>query len=253
MANKPPPKIIAVTGMKGGVGKTTVAVNLAATLQARGRRVLLVDADIQQTASIWVQIARESEAPVPTLITNSAANLHQREQLPRLASQFDHVIIDGPPRLADVQQSILMVADLVLYPCGPSGPEVWALRPGLEELGRVQRAQRPDLQAAIVLNRTQQTTQSKNARESLEAALRTLQDEIGLRPVPILQSTLGFRVAQSEAMSAGQGVVLYQPGSTAAEEVDALVSEILTLKEAPHASTKARPRGPVASERRPAR
>jgi chromosome partitioning protein len=248
------PRIIACTGMKGGVGKSTVAINLAATLMERGRSVLLVDADAQQTASIWVSIAQEAKHPAPTLISNPLANLHKAEQLPRLSQQFDHTIIDGPPRLADVQVSILMVADLVLYPCGPSGPELWALRPALEEFAKVRRQFRPNLMAAIVLNRMQpHTTQTRTARRNLEQQLQQLQAELAMPEivVPILEAALVQRIPQSEALSAGLGVTTYYPDSRAAAEVNALVTEILNLKGAPHGrATETTARDPQATERR---
>lgn len=255
------PKIIACSGMKGGVGKTTICVNLAAVLLARGRKVMLVDADPQRSAATWVDIRREHKHPLPTIMTAPQADLHQPKQLPTFAPNFDQILIDGPPRLFDMQRSILMVADLVLFPCAPTAPELWALRSSLEELATVRKWQRdnraPIVGAAIVLNRTQpRTTSGRAARANLSADLDKLRAELlqaelpELGPLPILKTELALRIAHQEALCVGVGVTSYDPTSRAAAEFSALADEILAFEGADHGKHQAHPRNAAPTRRR---
>lgn len=209
---------IAVTGQKGGSGKTTVAVCLAAELTARGRRVLLADCDPQGTARTWGAVAAEAGiTPTPTVVA-LGADLWRPHQLPTLRQSFDVVVLDCPPRHADVARGALRVADLVLLPCGPSAHDVWALSESVEAV-EAAKQDRPELRAAVLLTRrVAGTTLAAGARDALSA--------LGL---PVLRAELGYRVAFQEAPAAGQGAAQYAPGSEAAAEVRALTDEVLAL------------------------
>ena len=215
--------ILALAGQKGGAGKSTVAISIAAELVARKRKVLLVDADPQGTARTWGDVASEAGHPLPTIIA-MGATMHRPDQLPRVAGGYDHVVIDCPPRHGEIQRSALMVADAVLLPCGPSAADAWALASSVE-LVTEGRALRPELAASIVITRKQvNTALSKGARDVLAQS--------GL---PVLATELGYRVAFAEALGAGQGPTTYAPKDAAAAEVRALVDELLTAERKRHA------------------
>lgn len=224
--------IIALTGQKGGVGKSTVAIALAAELLARGRKVLLVDADPQGTVRTWGDVASEAGHPLPTIVA-MGATMHRPEQLSRVAVGYDTVVIDCPPRHGEIQRSALMAADIALLPCGPSAADAWALTTSVELVADA-RALRTDLYAGILITRKQgRTALGKGARDVLAAS--------GL---PVLATEIGYRVAFAEALGAGQGVTAYAPRDLAAEEIRSLVDEVLALekshgKEAPRKSPKA--------------
>lgn len=229
-------QILALVGQKGGAGKSTLAVCLAVEAQARGERVLLCDADPQGTARVWAEAAAEAGHAAPTTIA-MGASLHRPDQLPALAAGHDLVVIDCPGRLGDVQRAALMVATRVLVPCGPSGPEVWALGATVALLEEARRL-RPELDARVVLTRVQ-------PRTSVGAAARSAVESAGL---PVLDAWCGYRVAYQEALLCGQGVTTYEPGGVAAREVRRLFNELLTTsrrKEPVRGRKEAAPRAPA--------
>ncbi len=194
-----------------------MALALASEALARGLRVLLVDADAQGTARTWGAVANEAGNPAPTVVS-MGADLHKPGQLPALAPGFDLVVIDCPPRHAEVQRAALMVADLAILPSGPSAHDAWALAESVELVKAAMRV-KPELMArGLVTRKVPGTVIGKGAREALEAA-----------GVPLLKAELGFRVAYQEAPAAGLGVAQYATGSEAAAEVRALASEVLEL------------------------
>ena len=213
------PMIIAICGQKGGAGKTTLAINLAAEFHRQGRRVLLVDCDPQGSTLTWGQVAVEMGHPSPAVVA-MGPGLHRQDQLPAMAAGFQHTVIDCPPRLGEVQRAALMVADLALLPCGPGAVDAWAV---VESIDQVKAAQdlRPTLGAAVVITR-------KAARAAISSGAREVLAAGGL---PILATELGFRVAYQEAPAAGQGVTSYAPSSAAAREVRALAKEVLKWRQ----------------------
>jgi chromosome partitioning protein len=209
--------IVALTGQKGGVGKSTTAINLAVAALGRGRKVLLVDADPQGTVRTWGDVAAEAGHDAPTVVA-MGATMHKPGQLREIAAGYDLVVVDCPPRHGDVQRSALMVADLAILPCGPSAADAWALAAGLEAISEA-RVLRDELQACIVITRKQgRTALGKGARAVLESS--------GL---PVLRTELGQRIAYQEALAAGLGVTRWAPRDGAAKEIVSLLNEIEEL------------------------
>jgi chromosome partitioning protein len=205
--------IIAIAGLKGGIGKTLVSVHLAGEALARGSRVLLADADPQRSALTWADVAAEAGQPSPTVI-GVPASLHK--QIPPLAAAHDVTIIDCPPRGDAMTRAAMMVADVVVLPTGPAPTDFWALSGSVAVVQEAQ-ALRPDLRAVLVLNRLQ-------PRQNLSASARAALEGFGL---PVLASSLGMRTAYAESLACGMSVTAHSPGSSAALEVRALYSEIL--------------------------
>jgi chromosome partitioning protein len=206
--------IIAVSGQKGGAGKSTTAVCLAMAAIDRGFTALLVDADPQGTARTWGDVATEAGRKAPSVIS-MGAQMHKPDQLPRLSGGFDWTIIDCPPRAGDVQRSALMVADLALLPCGPSAADAWGLAGSLELVAEAQ-IMRPSLLAFVLLTRVQ-------GRTALAKGARAVLTETGF---PVLRTELGYRVAFQECLAAGYGVTGYAPKDRSAQEVRALFEEL---------------------------
>jgi chromosome partitioning protein len=215
--------IVAFTGQKGGSGKSTAALAVAGEWLARGKRVLLCDADPQGTARTFAAVAAEAGHPCPAVI-GVGAGFHRAEQVPTLARGYEHTLIDCPPRHGELARSALALATVAVLPCGPSAADAWALAESVELVAEARRI-RPELRAAVLLTR-------KVARTALGEQARRVLASSGL---PILRAELGYRTAYQEALAAGLGVTRYAPRSPAAAEVRALSRELERLGAAHHA------------------
>lgn len=129
-------RTIAFVHQKGGTGKTTLAIATAMALAQTGARVLLLDADVQGTASEWASrwgdrfhvVARSQIQPI----------VH--DQVARFAPTFEWMVVDGPPTLSEMTSSILRAADRILVPVRPSLPDIWALEGLAAMLEQVKQA-----------------------------------------------------------------------------------------------------------------
>jgi len=206
--------IVALLNQKGGVGKTTLALHLAGEWARRGKRATLIDADPQGSALDWSE--QRSREGLPRLFgTIGLARDTLHREAPELACNADHVIIDGPPRVASLMRSALLASDLVLIPVQPSPFDGWASAEMLALISEA-RIYRPELAARFVLNRCGARTVI--ARETAE----TLADH----DPPLLAATVGQRVAFADTAQTGRLVGELDHDSAAAREIAALISEI---------------------------
>lgn len=165
--------ILVIGGEKGGTGKTTLAVNLAATRAKEGRAVLLVDADKQASATRWCAIRTQDELePGLTCVAiydEPAGNL--AAQVRKLAPKYDDVVIDTRGADARELRSALWVAHRLVTPIQASQFDLYTMGT-MELMVRDAMGFNPELQALAVLNRaTTHATSSETdeAREALDA------------------------------------------------------------------------------------
>jgi chromosome partitioning protein len=203
--------ILAVMNQKGGAGKTTLALNIAAAMAADKKKVLLIDADPQQTAQDWAAI--RTAAPTFQVVGMAKPVLHR--DLPKLAADYDHVVIDGAPRNYEVARSAIASADFVLIPVQPSGADFWASR---ETVTLVREASgfKETQKAAFVVSR-------KIGRTVLG---RTIQQALAGFELPILKAGTTQRVIYAEALTGGTTVIEMQPYSEASYEIKRILKEI---------------------------
>lgn len=209
--------IVALLNQKGGVGKTTLALHLAGQWAREGSHVTLVDADPQGSSLDWSQQrVREGLPRLFGTIGLARDTLHR--EVPDLARDADHVVIDGPPRVAGLMRSALLAADVVLIPAQPSPFDGWASGEMLKLIDEA-RIFRPNLIARFVLNRC--AARTIIARETAE----TLADH----EPPVLTATISQRVAFADAARTGQLVFEIDEDSPASREIAALAAEIAGL------------------------
>jgi chromosome partitioning protein len=204
--------VLGVLQQKGGVGKTTLALNLAAEFASNGLKVLLVDADPQGSSLAWSSV--RSKAPMFPVVGMPKAGLHK--DLPAIARNYDVVVIDGAPRVNDLARSAILASDFVLIPVQPSPFDVWSCA---EIAGLIQEGQqfKPSLQAAFVVNR--KIANTAIARDVLKA-FREM-------PFPVLNAFVTQRIAFAEAAAQGLAVVEVSSGGMPAQEIAALAEEVL--------------------------
>jgi chromosome partitioning protein len=200
--------IIGVLSQKGGVGKTTVALNLAAAIATSGSRVLVVDADPQGSALAWSS-AREAE-PLFPVVGMAKPTLHR--ELPNLAANYHYIVIDGAPRVNDLARSAILASNLVLIPVQPSPYDIWASSETVR-LIREARQINATLEAAFLINR--KIARSAIGRDAA-AALAQFED------IPVLEVHLSQRILYAESAAKGLTVVEVAPQGEAAREFRAL-------------------------------
>jgi len=211
--------IIALVSQKGGVAKSTLSAAIAWEMQARGLNVLVVDSDPQGTVRTTGEVAAELGVSAPSIVA-LGRDMYRPEQLPRLAQSYDHVVIDTPGRMGDVQRAALMVADLALIPIGQSAADAWASAATVDLVKEAQ-VTRPGLRVALVITRCA-------PRTVLGRGARDVAAESGL---PVLKTETSFRIAWQESLPAGLGVAQYAPKDRSAEEARGLVDELLEIGE----------------------
>ena len=253
------PKIIAVANQKGGVGKTTTAINLSAAFAEEGKRVLIVDLDPQGNASTGLGIAREQrdlttyellfedELPladviqptasrnlciIPATVDLSSADLdlvaserrsyllHDALRQPRMQDfAFDYIVIDCPPSLNLLTVNAMIAADSVLVPLQS---EFFALE-GLSQLmltiREVRQAGNPNLRIEGVL--LTMFDARNNLSQQVEQDARATLGEV------VFKTIVPRNVRVSEAPSFAKAVLDYDPSSKGAMAYRNLAREIL--------------------------
>jgi chromosome partitioning protein len=206
--------IAAFVNQKGGVGKTILALHVAGAWAARGKNVVVIDADPQGSALDWSeQRAREGLPRLFGVLGLARDTLHL--EAPEIARDVNHVLIDGSSRSAALMRSAMLAADLALVPAQPSPFDGWA---SAEMLRLLQEARtfRPRLIARFVLNRCGARTVL--TRETAEALAK--------HEPPALASRVGQRVVFADAARTGRLVSEVPRSERAAQEVAALAAEI---------------------------
>ncbi len=256
-------RVIAIASQKGGVGKTTTAINLGACLAQESRRVLLIDIDPQGNASSGLGIngndqprsiyevllgqAEPSEAILPTALANldllpagqrlsgaevelvgvMARETRLKNALARIREQYEYILVDSPPSLSLLTINALTAADSVLIPLQC---EYMALE-GLTQLIGAIRLVQDHLNAALRIEGvllTMYDSRLNLSRQVADEARKFFAERVYRTVVP-------RSVKLSEAPSFGKPIVLYDPHSSGADSYRELATEVMAMEVVDHA------------------
>ncbi len=204
--------IIAMINSKGGVGKSTLAVHLAAWWFESGLPVALLDADAQASSSTWIQ---EAVPKLPVFRFNTPDEI--LEQVAGISKRFQHLVIDGPAGLSELTRAVLLVSGLALLPCGPSVLDLRAANEAIRVVKQAQGIRNGAPKAVLVPNKLQ--ARYRLSRELVETAK-------GLS----ITTNSGLHLRQAYADAAGQGSLVWRlgPGAqTASREIQQMFEGLL--------------------------
>lgn len=188
--------ILTVGNTKGGVGKTTLAVNIAIARALEQRDVLLVDADTQRTAATFTELRTDQlGSPGYTAVALDGSAI--RTQVRQLAPKYQDIVIDAGGRDTGSLRAALTVSDVLLIPMQPRSFDLWAIEQ-MAELVSEAREINPELRALVVINAAD--PQGSDNQDAAEA----LQETPGMEVLPL---KVGRRKAFPNAAASGRAVV----------------------------------------------
>jgi len=208
---------IAIVNQKGGAGKSTIAVHLARWLQRQKKAILFVDADGQRTSSIWLE---SLEHEIPFRVLQNPDEL--LDQLPKLAKEYEWVLVDGPATLSETTRALLLWADLALIPCQPAGVDLASASDTVRLVRQAQAIRGGLPKAVLFLNKAIKGTKLK---DEAFAVLQQVQD------VELLETIIHQRQIITDSF--GQGATVFDltgtPAGTARRELDSLFKQAMEV------------------------
>jgi chromosome partitioning protein len=203
---------ISFINQKGGVGKSTLSINVAASLALSDRKVLLIDADRQATASTWVSLRNDTPFQVVSMARENMA----RDAM-KLAEDFDVTVIDGPPQAEAISRSCIVASDLVVVPIEPGGASRWSSDLTVRQMKEAQEF-KPNLKCGFVVSR-------KIGSTVLGRDTRGMAADTG---IPIFATEIEQRIAYAEALTMGKTIHEWvSAGHPAVRDIEALTEELL--------------------------
>ncbi len=228
--------IVAVANLKGGVGKSTIAVNLACALNVAGDDALVVDADTQGTSTFW---KNQGRLPVRVRAMPLEDRAGRESWLSRLLPRGDEedqsrvrqwkkdlksadasfVVVDCPPHVGLATRAAVSVADLVLVPVTGTAADVAATQPALQLIGKA-RARRSG-KAPLCLIIPSRVDRATATGKVIEAILKSFGEAIG--------PAIAQRVAYADAVAFGTWIGDHAPQSPGHQEILKLADCVRTM------------------------
>lgn len=203
--------IITFANQKGGVGKSTLATNIAYGF-SRIAETMLIDADPQGSSLDWNN-AREGESKVH-IIGLPRPNIHK--EIKKIGKGYEYIIIDTPPHSSEIVRSAMLASDLVIIPVQPSPYDIWSASETVK-LANEASVFKETLKAVFVINR-------KIVNTSIGNAVTQALSEYEL---PVLKSHICQRIGFPESASIGKSVL--EKSGSAKLEIDTLIDEIMEM------------------------
>ena len=214
-------RIVGIIQNKGGAGRSTFATNLAAHYSLK-HPTTLIDCDLPQgTSSSWFALRQAASLSNNLLLAKANNHLELIQKAKEHTSISKYLIIDGPPRLAQMTRAIMILSNLCLIPLGASAAEIWSTTDLLQTLAEA-RNYKADVDARIVWTRFRaQTREAQTLKDAVKSELH----------LDALAARLGYRVAFSEALARGlcaeecSDRIARAEASELAEEVQRILAE----------------------------
>jgi chromosome partitioning protein len=203
---------------KGGIGKSTIAGNLAAELDAMGQTVAVLDADPQHSLAAW---AAQGEGMLSRCVQKVEPGDTEdlRSKVRKAQKEVEIVLVDTPPGMPEIAFQAALVADLMLLPCGPSPLDLFPLKDALNialKARAQRRAKKPRIRfvpSKVLMN----TVLGRNLTSELES--------MGKKVLP----AIGQRIVVAEAVMTGLTVREFAPNSSAHAEFEELAKAVYKI------------------------
>ena len=202
--------IISLVNRKGGVGKTTIAINLCACIPRRNRSALLVDEDPQGSVLPWQSI----EDNIAFDVKPHPMPLSPKD-IETFTKGYDHVVIDSPPALGDIIRSVLEVSDFAIVPIGPSPLDIWSSNETVALINETRKHNRNLEAKLLICRKIPRTRIGREAREAME-----------VYNLAIFETEISQRIAYVQSLISGVSVLQYAPNSEASIEIKSLCEEV---------------------------
>lgn len=204
--------VISFINQKGGVGKTTIAINVADCLSRSGYKVLLVDADKQGSSTAWASLRKSASFSIISMARENLA-----KEVINLSRDFDFTIIDAPPHAESISRSCIIASDLVVMPIEPSGLSTWASDVTIAQVRQAQEL-KPTLKCGFVVSRKLGNT----------VIGREIKNLIAESNIHIFNSDIENRVAVAECITMGKTIFEWERSGKAARQFKHLAKEIMS-------------------------
>lgn len=211
---------ISTINLKGGASKTSTILNMGGVLHESGRSPLLIDCDIQESATRWAMQGGD-KFPFPVVPVKIGKNVKQfKERLDKVAKEHgaDTILFDTPPQLREEAMLTALLSDVILIPISPSPLDLWAGEQAIETVREARQVKKDGL-PVIILVPSRLMPNTLLARE-IKGSLEQFSESIS---PPITQ-----RVSMVEACISGLPINLYAPGSPSHKEFKDLLKFVLT-------------------------
>jgi chromosome partitioning protein len=214
-------KVISVANIKGGVGKTTISINLSAGISDTGRKVLLVDTDPQESATDWMRKRKELDK---SEITHKNFHFYNSEFRPRKAKEtisalkkdYDLIIFDNPPKDYHTVIHIIANSDFCIIPISTSASDIKSTKQMADIIREGKKRNLFNVKPFLLIsNKFIGTTVGNQFRKTID-----------IINVPIMRTEINHRIALLELSYLGKTIFEYDENSMAAYEFKQLAREV---------------------------